>query len=116
MLFRPPWVETFIPGAGRHRSNTPTISGISLEADNVEVGSYFTFHCSQRQVRISPTWPPCITAAPCCASILTVSGVTSHRDYFFDPSGRCDLMISIIRSPVVPGGKKPMYFPVSSTR
>ena len=39
-----------------------------------------------------------------------------QRDYFFDPFGRCCLIISIMRSAVVPEGKKPMYFPFSSTR
>ena len=36
--------------------------------------------------------------------------------YSFGPLGRCSLMISIIRSAVVPVGKKPMYVPLSSTR
>lgn len=39
-----------------------------------------------------------------------------RESYPFFLSERCGVMISIMRSAVVPGGKKPMYFPASSTK
>jgi hypothetical protein len=42
--------------------------------------------------------------------------VVIHRSYRFGVSERLRVMISIMRSAVVPGGKKPMYFPALSTK
>jgi hypothetical protein len=42
--------------------------------------------------------------------------VVTHRSYLFSVLERFRVMISIIRSAVVPGGKKPTYFPASSTK
>jgi hypothetical protein len=39
-----------------------------------------------------------------------------HRSYLFVLSERCSVIISIMRSAAVPGGKKPMYFPALSTK